>query len=359
MRIGARLWKTALAVILALGISHLLHFKLPVFAGVAAIICMQPTVLGSLRSGLQRMQATIIGAVLSLLMLLLIHHIPGLPHYHVILIGVTVLLATLVTLYLRWMDSMVLAAATVVVIMVLPSDENVYLYAASRTIITFIGIIVATVVNAVIAPPRYTTPLWNAIQQLSVESIEIYKNSVQAFCQRQVNLAKETEKHLQDSEAALQSILTRLQWVEQDIRLPKPAYRNYRREVVPLSAAKEILMVLRNASTSIIRVTENAFSRNPKYVSATAQVYEILWELSQPSFTALEDFGKWVESTGKITGQIEISWTNTAHSQLIKAIRSAYTAPLDIFPLVEVSVVAFEIRRVTEKLEEWNAMLFK
>jgi len=47
-------------------------------------------------------------------------------------------------------------------------------------------------------------------------------------------------------------------------------------------------------------------------------------------------------------GETTPTWTEEVHMCLIKGIRDVYEAPRDIFPLVEVSVVAYEVRRVTE-----------
>ncbi len=93
----------------------------PVFAGVAAIICMQPTIAGSLQNGLERMQATIIGAAFSLLALVIIDLVPVLQAVRPVMIGLAVLVVMAVTIRLGWLDSVVLGAATVVIMMVLPA----------------------------------------------------------------------------------------------------------------------------------------------------------------------------------------------------------------------------------------------
>jgi hypothetical protein len=46
------------------------------------------------------------------------------------------------------------------------------------------------------------------------------------------------------------------------------------------------------------------------------------------------------------------------HRCLVKAIHAAYAGPKDVFPLVEVSAVAFEIRRATEAAAELADAVF-
>ena len=106
MRVGARVWKTALAVAVAIGISRVLEIQQPVFAGVAAIICMQPTVAGSLRSGRERMQATVVGAVFSLAALMLLQAVPALQSVRPAIVGLTVLVVMAVIIRLKWFDSL-------------------------------------------------------------------------------------------------------------------------------------------------------------------------------------------------------------------------------------------------------------
>ncbi len=352
MRVGARVWKTALAVGLALAISHLLGIEHPVFAGVAAIICMQPTVFGTLRSGKERMQATVIGAVFSLLALVVMEHLPALQAGRPVIVGATVLAVMAVTIRLRWFDSLVLAAATVVVIMVLPSEENIYSYSASRTAVTFIGILVATAVNALFLTPEHRLPLWRRIAELTASTSRIYRQGVEGFCFRKLALVEEARTALEESEELMRSVTTRMGWLEDEAKLRRAVHWREEREVEVLRRAVQAVASVRQSAATIVRVTREILERQPKYIKEPARAYEILWDLAQLSFAILGRVEARLAGAAPEEQEAMPSWTEEIHKRLIKAIREAHTAPLDIFPLVEVSVVAFEVRRVTEVAAE-------
>ena len=342
------MWKTALAVAVSLAVSRLLGLQHPVFAGVAAVICMQPTVYGTLRSGKERMQATIIGVVFALLALVLMQQVPALQAVRPALAGLTVLMVMAVIIRLRWFDSLVLAAATVVVVMVLPSEENIYYYSASRAAVTFIGILVATAVNALLLTPRYRAPLWQGLGHLAGVTGQLYREAVQAFCRRDRDLAHQAQALFEQSEEAERAVTTRLQWLDDEMKLRRSIHLPVEAEIEALHEAARVLAAVRRSGAAIARVTAEILEREPRYIKEPARAYEILWELAQPSFHALEHIEAHLSGQAPTAEEAPEEWTDEVHRTLIKAIREAYVAPRDIFPLVEVAVVAFEVRHVTQ-----------
>lgn len=356
MRIGARVWKTAIAVTVAIAVSRLLGLDRPVFAGVAAIICMQPTIAGSVRKGIERMQATIIGAVFSLLALIAIDRLPILHAAGPVMIGLTVLVVMVITVRLGWLDSLVLAAATVVVIMILPPEENIYSYTASRTVVTLVGIIVATIVNAAFVTPRYSGPLWQSVKKLTSATDSIYRLAVEAFCLRKIEIARQAQEMLADSEELLATVSTTREWMEEEARLRERILRPPNSEVAIVGRTVELLASVRQSASTIVGVTMEVLARTPSYAEHSARAYEVLWELAQLSLGIFDRIEARFAGGALQAGE-KPAWTEEIHKQLIKAIRDAYTAPRHIFPLVEVSVVAFEIRRVTELLADLDDTL--
>jgi uncharacterized membrane protein YgaE (UPF0421/DUF939 family) len=336
----------------ALGISAWLGLEYPVFAGVAAVICMQPTVAGSLRAGKERMQATVIGATFSLLALILLEHVPVLQPVRPVFVGLTVLLVMAVTIRLRWFDSLVLASATVVVIMVLPSDENIYYYSASRTLVTFIGIVVATTVNALFLTPHYGEPLWQRLRQCTSNTSEVYRQAVEAFCFRKPELAAKAQAGLAESEELHRAVLTRMQWLDEETRLRRAVHWREEKEVDVLRRAVAAASTVRRSANTVADVTQQALASRPEYAREPARVYEMLWDLAQVSFAILHQVEARLSGEKTQAGDAIPTWGEEMHRCLIKAIHAAYAGPRDVFPLVEVSVVAFEIRRATEAAAE-------
>ena len=71
MKLGARILKTGIAIVLALLIAQLIGLPSPVFAGIAAIFAVQPTIYRSFLSIVEQIQGNTIGAVIATIFVLL------------------------------------------------------------------------------------------------------------------------------------------------------------------------------------------------------------------------------------------------------------------------------------------------
>ena len=169
--------KAGVAVAVSLAICKALRIPEPVFAGVAAVICVQPTVLQSYRKGMQRLQATVIGALVGLGMIALI----GLwPHPYVLPLrpgGRSSSRCGFASLSLA--GCLVLAAATVVVIMIHGEmGDNLPVYAVERTVVTAVGVIVASLVNALMIWPRVDDKFPKRLPQVASQALDEFEEAV-------------------------------------------------------------------------------------------------------------------------------------------------------------------------------------
>ena len=160
-RIGQRIIKTAIAVLIILVINTLRGQEgetMSSEAAITAIICIQPYMRDSRYNGLNRFLGSMIGVVTALFFLLLLLDFPILSENRFVLhlimaLGVVVTLYTAVVL--RLADTAGLAAIIYVcVIMVYPDIENPLYNAGLRMIDIFIGTLVAIVVNSFHLPRR-------------------------------------------------------------------------------------------------------------------------------------------------------------------------------------------------------------
>lgn len=71
MKLGARIFKTGVAIVFALFIAETLHLSHPVFAGIAAIFAIQPSIYRSYLTIVEQIQGNIIGATVAILFVLL------------------------------------------------------------------------------------------------------------------------------------------------------------------------------------------------------------------------------------------------------------------------------------------------
>ena len=69
MKLGARVLKTGVAIVFALFIAELLNVPAPVFAGIAAIFAIQPSIYRSYLTILEQIQGNLIGAAIAIIFL--------------------------------------------------------------------------------------------------------------------------------------------------------------------------------------------------------------------------------------------------------------------------------------------------
>lgn len=152
MKLGARILKTGISIVLALFIAHLFTAQGAVVAGISALFAVQPSVYKSFRTIIEQLQGNIIGAVLAVFMA----QVFGM---HIAIIGLTavILISLLTKLNLQHVAG--LAVVTQLVIMD-HQGGDFYQTAILRFSTVMIGVISASIVNLVFLPPKYETKLY-------------------------------------------------------------------------------------------------------------------------------------------------------------------------------------------------------
>lgn len=163
MKLGARILKTGIAIMLALLLSKLLHVPSPVMAGIAAIFAVQPTIYRSYQSILEQVQGNFIGAVFATAFVLLLGN-------HIVVIGIAVIIVITINLKLKLENTIGLSLVTLVSIMESPGDQFLE-FAAIRFSTIMLGVFSAFVVNLVFLPPRYENRLYHKISDATGDII--------------------------------------------------------------------------------------------------------------------------------------------------------------------------------------------
>ena len=171
--LGARTVKTGIAVGLSIFLSGYVPHSLPLLAGLAAVICMQPSLSAGIKKGFARIQTTIIAGLF------------GLAFYfalgaNVITISLAVILLIALFNKLKWEENTVLAASTVTAILS-EVTGNVFYYALGRVSSTLVGIGVATIINMVLVPPRHKPAFHKKLDKLTAGFTALYIKTVDAF----------------------------------------------------------------------------------------------------------------------------------------------------------------------------------
>lgn len=139
--------KTGIAVTLALYICSILQLEQAVFAGIAAIHTIQPSIYRTWKQGRNQVLANILGGVIALLGVYFLGNDP-------FSIGLVMIIVIAISLKLKLAETIALTLVTVLAIMTAPGNEDLS-YAIHRFIVTFIGLISALLVNMLISPPNY------------------------------------------------------------------------------------------------------------------------------------------------------------------------------------------------------------
>ncbi|MGL4742414.1 MAG: FUSC family protein [Sarcina sp.] len=152
-KVGARNLKTALAILLSILVLKLLHFESPFYACIAAVICMSDSYENSIKMGKNRMIGTIIGGLFGTLATII------LSKYNVfwlkaLLIFVFIIVVIYICTLLKKPGSVSIACIVLLANLLLDRNYSNYIYTLSRIVETFIGIIIAVLINAYVFPPK-------------------------------------------------------------------------------------------------------------------------------------------------------------------------------------------------------------
>ena len=143
MRLGARIIKTGVAIVLALFIAELLQLPQTVFAGIAAIFAIQPSIYRSYLRIVEQVQGNVIGAVIAITFVLIFGH-------QLVVIGLAAVIIILIMNKLKLEASISMALVMMIAIMEIQNDEFL-IYAVLRFSTFFVGVFAAFLVNLIIS----------------------------------------------------------------------------------------------------------------------------------------------------------------------------------------------------------------
>ncbi|WP_017728945.1 FUSC family protein [Halalkalibacterium ligniniphilum] len=156
MKLGARIFKTGLAIMLSLYLAMWFGLEPPMFAALAAGFAIQPSIYRTFQTILDQVQANVIGAVLGVIFVMTFGHEP-------FVVGLVVVLAIAIIIKIKLESSTIpLAIVTIIIIMESPA-ENFVDFATDRFVLIALGVFAAFLVNLFFIPPQYETKLYHKI----------------------------------------------------------------------------------------------------------------------------------------------------------------------------------------------------
>jgi len=270
---GARVWKTGIAVTLALYISAWLNFTPPVIAAVAAIFAMQPSIYRSWRYFLEQLQTNIVGGALALL--------AGMFFFNnVFAIGIICILVIIICLRMGMEETIGLTLVTVVAVMEASADWH---FALNRLLLSLIGIGCAFVINILFFPPNPKGQFAGQIHTVFNKMSLLLRTAISDEMKESVFRAEKEEL-----DKTLQSLANKYKLMEEEVKKLKKAAFSQKRQLVIF---KQMLHALYKGIEVLDAVEEHYFqaSRTDKTDAFFDEHLEKLIKFHEHALLKFED----------------------------------------------------------------------
>jgi uncharacterized membrane protein YgaE (UPF0421/DUF939 family) len=211
---GKRILKTGLAVFITAQICDWLGWP-SIFAIIAAIVTIEPSIDMSIKKGMYRLPSAAIGAMFAMLFDSMLGQQP-----------ITYMLSAVATIYLiqllKWNDSLVIATLTSVNMITMTEanfGENFFV----RLGTTAIGIIVSALINYLVSPPKYMKSIHKNTPQLVKQTVALADRIVGYSLHRNPGRsAAALTIQLKELNQSLTMTLQNISWQLADYRYKKP-----------------------------------------------------------------------------------------------------------------------------------------
>lgn len=159
-KIGMRNIKTTLSVFLCLLLFDLISRENSIYACVAAVICMQNTIVDSLEKGVSRVLGTIVGGLVGIFVLFVVSEVFFVSEEMMIfIIPLGIILLIEICVMIDQKQAVIISCVVYLSILISKNRDGGYvLYTVNRVLDTSVGIIIALMVNKyVVMPERLRT----------------------------------------------------------------------------------------------------------------------------------------------------------------------------------------------------------
>jgi uncharacterized membrane protein YgaE (UPF0421/DUF939 family) len=154
IKIGMRNLKTSLSIFICLLVFEAINRDNSIFACIAALICVQNTIVDSKEIGISRIIGTVIGGLMGALTLFIVNtFLNEKVVIFIIPLGIMLLIHICVTINMK--KAVVICCVVFLAVMISMNHEEGYLlYTYNRVLDTSIGIIIALLVNKYVKIPE-------------------------------------------------------------------------------------------------------------------------------------------------------------------------------------------------------------
>jgi uncharacterized membrane protein YgaE (UPF0421/DUF939 family) len=172
-RIGMRNIKTTLSVFLCLLLFDIISRENSIYACVAAVICMQNTIVDSLEKGVSRVLGTIVGGLVGIFVLFVVSEIFIVNEDMMIfIIPLGIILLIEICVMIDQKQAVVISCVVYLSILISKNRDGGYvLYTVNRVLDTSIGIVIALLVNKYVVMPERLRTFLNSSKYNNEENI--------------------------------------------------------------------------------------------------------------------------------------------------------------------------------------------
>lgn len=181
IKIGMRNIKTTLSVFLCLLLFETINRENSIFACIAAIICMQNTIVDSMEKGIARVVGTIIGGIVGAFVLFIVNSFFN-DNILIFIIPLGVMLMIQICVVMNVKQAVVICCVVYLSVMMTKNHDNGYLlYTINRVLDTSIGILIALLVNKYVELPKKLKLKFKCEEYKEHDTIEESQDSMEKW----------------------------------------------------------------------------------------------------------------------------------------------------------------------------------
>lgn len=330
MKLGARILKTGITLVLAIYICELLGFEPIIYTAIAATLAIQPSVYRSWQYGVEQVQSNLVGATIAILFTAFIGNSP-------IFMAIAVMLAIGINLKLNFERTITLSIVTVLSIMEGGAQEpNILLFALDRFLLIFIGVFSAILVNAFLYPPKYDRQLSTKLTDIeekmgSILRIILDNNKNEKYIRTSIS---ELEKEIDNS----WNLLT----FEEEAKI------GFKKKL-PFSASRKLVIYKSMLETAELGI--QMFGMIEKYQNTIHQDFEEINKLFQKQLNDLANYQDRIYS--KFEGKIH----STHEYQQDTVFDDASLSIYEVIDTIDKSNLKLDVLSILLIIREYNKSL--
>ncbi|MFC0521979.1 aromatic acid exporter family protein [Pontibacillus salicampi] len=164
MKLGARMLKTGLAVAIAIYVASLIGSS-TIFAGIAALFSIQPSIYRSYQTIIEQIEANIIGAISAAIFVLTLGNDP-------FIMGFTIIIVIGICVKFGMKENTVLLALVAVIAIMETTDMAFLEFVGLRFTSLMLGVLASFLVNLIFLPPKYETKLFGLIDRTTTDILQ-------------------------------------------------------------------------------------------------------------------------------------------------------------------------------------------